>query len=66
LTLNTIAQIHNFGDYIESSANDDEINVDFITSLYDKMSKFKPIYQKYRNVADRLLKKHLNLSTLEP
>ena len=66
LKLNTNAKIHNFEDYVSASAYSDEIDVSFITTLYEQVQKFKDIHTKYRNALDNLLKKQLNIEKVEP
>lgn len=66
LMFNTHAKIHHFNDYIESTAFSDEIKVDLIKTLYDQTKLFKPLYQQYRGITNKLLKKQLNLNQLEP
>jgi oligoendopeptidase F len=63
---NTTSKIRNFKDYVSSTAFADEIKVDLITTIYENVATFKDSYAKYRTVLDRLLKKQLNLNTLEP
>jgi oligoendopeptidase F len=63
---NTHAKIHHFKDYISSTTFADEIQLGLIENLYDEVRKFKPLYQKYRDTTSKLLKKQLNLKTLEP
>jgi oligoendopeptidase F len=63
---NTHAKIYNFKDYIHSTTFADEINIDLIKNLYVETQKFKPLYQQYREITNKLLKKQLHLTTLEP
>lgn len=66
LMFNTHAKIHNFKDYIHSTTFSDEINVNLIENLYIETKKFKPLFQQYRDITNRLLKKQLHLTKLEP
>lgn len=68
LKLNTNAKIFNFKDYVSSSAFDDEVDVNFITSIYKHVKGFKDIYQQYRKRFRILLAHQLKLkpSQIEP
>jgi oligoendopeptidase F len=64
--LNTASKIHKFTDYVSATAFEDEVNIGLIESLYKYTELFKTSSQNYRKVFDRLLKKQLKISKLEP
>jgi oligoendopeptidase F len=66
LQANTYAKLHHYDDYVSSTAFHDEIPVKLITEIYANVKAYKPVYQKYRKVLTKILKKQLKLPKLEP
>jgi oligoendopeptidase F len=64
--LNTTSKIHKFHDYVSATAFSDEVDVKLIQQLYKNTEQYKSSYMKYREVVNKLLKKQLHLSKLEP
>jgi oligoendopeptidase F len=64
--LNTLSKIHKFPDYVGATAFTDEIDVSVIEDLYKHVEIFKSSFQKYRTIFNQILKKQLNLKSLEP
>jgi oligoendopeptidase F len=64
--LNTSSKIHKFKDYVGATAFSDEIDEKLITKLYKNTEQYKTSFIKYRNTVNKLLKKQLKISQLEP
>lgn len=66
LTLNTIAKIRKFPNYIAQTAFNDEIPVSFISNLYERIKRYQPLNKKFVEYRTKYLKKMLNKNELDP
>lgn len=66
LQLNTYAKIRGFENYVAHTAYSDEIEVDFILKLYEKVKLFKPLIAIYQKARSKVLKKMFNLKKINP
>ncbi|WEK83163.1 MAG: oligoendopeptidase F [Mycoplasma sp.] len=66
LKFNTDAKLYNFKDYVEASAYDDEVSVEFIKNIYKHVKNFGDIYDAYSKKVKKLLCKQLKIKKLEP
>ncbi len=66
LQLNTLAKVRGFDNYVAQTAFADEIKVDFILKLYEKIKLFKPLIKRYQKAKAPVLKQLFNLSKINP
>ncbi|MDE6476810.1 MAG: hypothetical protein K2L48_01220, partial [Mycoplasmoidaceae bacterium] len=66
LMLNTNSKLRNYKDYIDAAADADEVDEKLILHIYKMIEKFKPSIDNYSKKFNKLLKKQLNISKLEP
>ncbi|MGL5640113.1 MAG: oligoendopeptidase F [Mycoplasmoidaceae bacterium] len=66
LELNQYAKIRKYKDYVESSCDDDEVNCDFLLSIYKGVEGFSPIYKNFSNSRNKILKAIYSFKEIYP
>lgn len=66
LMLNNNAKIRNYNDYIDQSCNEDEININFVQSIYRNTKKYKKLLRKFEKERHSFIKFKYNIDQIEP
>lgn len=64
--LNVNSKIRKFSSYVEMTAENDEVTIDFINKIYSGVEDFKDSYKNYLNIKEKLLKSNNNLKKVMP
>jgi len=64
--LNANSKIRKFSSYVEMTAENDEVTVDFIQKIYLGVEDFKNHYKKFIEIREKLIKSNNNLKKVMP
>lgn len=64
--LNNVSSIRKYESYVEMTADEDEVTVDFIKKIYQGVEDFKNLYKKFITLNDKIIKSTYKIEKLMP